>query len=92
MSDHTSAVSFGSIADAPICCHYNSIRPRPEAATASPVDTLVHLVETSHPIPLKTRRFREIDPASIRLARWPYLLAFSKRCRQRGNEYTIWVW
>lgn len=33
MSGHTSALSLGSIIDAPIRRHYNSIRPHPEAAT-----------------------------------------------------------
>ena len=33
MSGHTSALSLGSIINAPIRRHYNSIRPHPEAAT-----------------------------------------------------------
>lgn len=33
MSGHTSVLSLGSIIDAPIRRHYNSIRPCPEAAT-----------------------------------------------------------
>lgn len=86
MSGHTSVLSLGSIIDAPIRRHYNSIRPHPEAATASPVDTLVHLAGISHPSSLKTWRSRGIDPTSIRLARWPYLLAPPKRCGDAGTS------
>ena len=38
------------------------------AASIPPADTLVHLVGTPHPSPLKARRFREVDLASIRAA------------------------
>jgi uncharacterized protein YbjT (DUF2867 family) len=36
------------------------------ATLISPADTLVHLVGTPHPSPLKAREFREVDLASIR--------------------------
>ena len=38
------------------------------AASIPPADTLVHLVGTPHPSPLKARQFREVDLASIRAA------------------------
>jgi uncharacterized protein YbjT (DUF2867 family) len=38
------------------------------AASISPADTLVHLVGTPHPSPLKARQFREVDLASVRAA------------------------
>lgn len=38
------------------------------AALIPPADTLVHLVGTLHPSPLKARQFREVDLASIRAA------------------------
>lgn len=38
------------------------------AASISPADTLVHLVGTPHPSPLKAQQFREVDLASIRAA------------------------
>jgi len=38
------------------------------AAFIPPADTLVHLVGTPHPSPLKARQFREIDLASVRAA------------------------
>jgi uncharacterized protein YbjT (DUF2867 family) len=38
------------------------------AALIPPADTLVHLVGTPHPSPLKARQFREVDLASIRAA------------------------
>lgn len=38
------------------------------ATSISPADTLVHLVGTPHPSPLKARQFREVDLASIRAA------------------------
>ncbi len=37
-------------------------------SSISPADTLVHLVGTPHPSPLKARQFREVDLASIRAA------------------------
>jgi hypothetical protein len=92
MSGHTSALSLESITDTPICCHYNSIRPCPEAATASPVDTLVHLAGISHSSSPKARWFRVIDLASIRLARWPYPHYVLEALRQRGNGHADWVW
>ncbi len=38
------------------------------AALIPPADTLVHLVGTPHPSPLKARQFREVDLASARAA------------------------
>ena len=38
------------------------------AALIAPADTLVHLVGTPHPSPLKARQFREVDLASVRAA------------------------
>ncbi|MDG4551009.1 MAG: NAD(P)H-binding protein [Candidatus Contendobacter sp.] len=38
------------------------------AVAIPPADTLVHLVGTPHPSPLKARQFREVDLASIRAA------------------------
>ena len=38
------------------------------AASISPADTLVHLVGTPHPSPLKARQFREVDLAFVRAA------------------------
>ena len=38
------------------------------AASIPPADTLVHLVGTPHPSPLKARQFREVDLASVRAA------------------------
>ncbi len=38
------------------------------AALIPPADTLVHLVGTPHPSPLKARQFRDVDLASIRAA------------------------
>ncbi|MFO1423532.1 MAG: NAD(P)H-binding protein [Candidatus Competibacteraceae bacterium] len=38
------------------------------AALIAPADTLVHLVGTPHPSPLKARQFRDVDLASIRAA------------------------
>ncbi len=38
------------------------------AALVPPADTLVHLVGTPHPSPLKARQFREVDLVSVRAA------------------------
>jgi uncharacterized protein YbjT (DUF2867 family) len=40
------------------------------AALIPPADTLVHLVGTPHPSPLKAQQFRDVDLASIRAAVW----------------------
>lgn len=46
----------------------NALEAADFATLVPPADTLVHLVGTPHPSPLKARQFRDVDLASIRAA------------------------